>query len=62
MEIIYTIGQLREAIKEFNDNDELAIEIHEGERGEDLYYPYMDVIHGVVSADGTFVSEVRLCI
>jgi hypothetical protein len=62
MEKIYTIGQLREAIKDFNDNDELVIEIHEGTRGEDLYIPSIDAIHGVVSADGTFVSEVRLCI
>jgi hypothetical protein len=62
MEKIYTIGQLKEAIKYFNDNDELAIEIHEDSRGEGLYIPYIDVIHGVVTANGTFVSEVRLCI
>ena len=59
---IYTIGMLREAIKDFEDNDELVIEIHEDNRSEGLYIPYVDVIHGVVSADGTFVSEVRLCI
>ena len=62
MEKIYTIGELREAIKEFNDDDELVIEIHEGLRTEDLYYPSIDVIHGVVGADGKFISEVRLCI
>ena len=62
MDKIYTIGQLREAIKDFNDNDELVVEIHEGSRSEDLYIPTIDVIHGVVTADGEFVSEVRLCI
>lgn len=62
MDKIYTIGQLREAIKDFNDNDELVIEIHEGSRSEDLYIPTIDVVHGVVTADGGFVSEVRLCI
>ena len=62
MEKIYTIGELREAIKEFNDDDEVVIEIHEGVRTEDLYYPSIDAIHGVVSADGKFISEVRLCI
>lgn len=62
MEKIYTIGELREAIKEFNDDDEVVIEIHEGLRTEDLYYPSIDVIHGIASADGKFISEVRLCI
>lgn len=62
MDKIYTIGQLRDAIKDLNDNDELVIEIHDGSRSEDLYIPYMDIIHGVVTADGQFVSEVRLCI
>lgn len=62
MQEIYTIGQLREAIKDFNDNDELVVEIHEGTRNEDLYTPTIDVIHGVVTADGGFISEVRLCI
>lgn len=62
MKKIYTIGELRNAIKEFNDDDEVVVEIHEGLRTEDLYYPSIDVIHGVVSADGKFISEVRLCI
>lgn len=62
MQEIYTIGQLRQAIKDLNDNDELVIEIHEGTRNEDLYTPYSDIIHGIVSADGTFISEFRLCI
>lgn len=59
---IYTIGQLRDAIKDLEDNDEIVVEIHEGSRSEDLYIPTIDVIHGVVTADGGFVSEVRLCI
>jgi hypothetical protein len=62
MEIIYTIGDLRNAIKDLNDEDALVVEIHEGERGEDLYTPYIDVIEGIKMDDGTTISEVRLCI
>lgn len=62
MEIIYTIGDLRNAIKDLNDKDALVVEIHEGERGEDLYTPYIDIIGKVNMADGTAISEVRLCI
>lgn len=62
MDGIYTIGQLREAISHLKDEDELAVEIHEGVRYEDLYTPTIDIIHGIVTADGQFVSEARLCI
>ena len=62
MQIIYTIGDLRNAIKDLNNEDALVVEIHEGERGEDLYTPYIDIIGKVNMADGTTISEVRLCI
>ena len=62
MEKIHTIGELREAIKNFNDSDSLVIEIHEGVRHEDLYAPTLDVIQNVAVIDGTFISEIRLCI
>jgi hypothetical protein len=62
MQIIYTIGDLRNAIKDLNDEDALVVEIHEGERREDLYTPYIDIIGKVNMADGTAISEVRLCI
>lgn len=61
-EAIYTIGDLRNAIAEFDDNDALLVEIHEGERGEDLYTPKLDVIGRVNMANGTTIREVRLCI
>jgi hypothetical protein len=62
MQTLYTIGDLRNAIKDFDDNDALVVEIHEGGRGEDLYTPKLDVIEGIKMEDGTTISEVRLCI
>lgn len=59
---IYTIGDLREAIKDLNDYDALVVEIHEGERSEDLYTPSIDIICNVEMEDGTTIREVRLCI
>jgi hypothetical protein len=59
---IYTIGDLREAIKDLNNYDALVVEIHEGERSEDLYTPSIDIIEGVKMEDGTTIREVRLCI
>jgi hypothetical protein len=61
-EKIYTIGELRKAISEFNDDDIVVVEIHEGIRGEDLYEFDIDVIDGVKLTDGTTISEVRICI
>jgi hypothetical protein len=62
MKYIYNIGDLREAIKDLNDEDALVVEIHEGDRGEDLYTPYIDYIGKVSMLDGTTITEVRLCI
>ena len=62
MQKIYTIGDLRRAIEHFNDDDALVIEIHEGERGEDLYTPSIDIIDGLVMEDGSIINEIRLCI
>jgi hypothetical protein len=59
---IYTIGDLREAIKDLNNYDALVVEIHEGERSEDLYTPSIDIIEGIKMEDGTTIREVRLCI
>lgn len=62
MRTIATIGQLREAIKDLRDDDELVIEIHEGFRSEDLYVPTIDIIENIEVQGGKFISEVRLCI
>lgn len=59
---IYTIGDLRNAIKYLDDHDALVVEIHEGERSEDLYTPSIDIIYNVEMEDGTTIREVRLCI
>lgn len=60
--MVYTIGELREALKEFSDEDQVVVEIHEGERSEDLYEFYVDHMNSVLLQDGTRVKEVRLCI
>jgi hypothetical protein len=57
-----TIAELKQAIKEFNDNDIVVVEIHEGHRNEDLYDFYVDSIQGVSLTTGEIVSEVRICI
>lgn len=62
MQKIWTIGDLREAISKFDDNDSVVVEIHEGERTEDLYQFTIDSIDGVQLTNGTTISEVRLCI
>lgn len=62
MNKITTIGELREALAQFDENDAVVVEIHEGERGEDLYEFTIDSIGGVQLTDGTTITEVRLCI
>lgn len=55
---IYTIGELRQAIKHLNDEDIVVVEIHEGERHEDLYTFYID---DSIQLDEER-REVRICI
>jgi hypothetical protein len=62
MNKITTIGELREALAKFDDNDAVVVEIHEGERTEDLYEFTIDSIGGLKLEDGTTISEVRICI
>ena len=62
MKKITTVGELKEALEKFDDNDAIVIEIHEGERTEDLYDFYVDSFDNIKLADGTTISEVRLCI
>jgi hypothetical protein len=59
---ITTIGELRKAIANFDDNDIVVVEIHEGFRTEDLYEFSIDEIKGLMLQDGTGISEIRLCI
>jgi hypothetical protein len=62
MKKITTIGELKEAISQFRDEDIVCVEIHEGVRNEDLYEFTVDEIIGLRLVDGTEISEVRLCI
>lgn len=62
MSKITTIGELRKAIADFDDNDVVVVEIHEGNRSEDLYEFSIDEVAGLRLTDGTQISEVRLCI
>ena len=57
-----TIKELKEAIENFNDNDLVVVEIHEGVRYEDLYDFSIDEMTGVCMQDGNIVSEIRICI
>jgi hypothetical protein len=63
MEKILTIGDLRQAIQHLNDPDVVVVEIHEGERPEDLYTFYLDDSITIVSDDlNSTTREVRICI
>jgi hypothetical protein len=62
MNKITTIGELRKAISQFGDEDVVYVEIHEGERQEDLYEFTIDSIDGIQLINGKTINEVRLCI
>ena len=57
-----TIKELRELIKDLNDDDVIVIETIDLETGdvEDLYPLYLDVIDISKSSDGAY-NEVRFC-
>jgi len=60
---MHTIADLKEAIKNLDDNDVLAMETIDTETGDaiDLFPFYLDVIDGIKLNDGSVVREVRLC-
>ena len=63
MKKILTIGDLRQAIQHLDDHDAVVVEIHEGERQEDLYTFYLDDSITIVSDDlNSTMREVRICI
>ena len=63
MKTIITIGDLRQAIQHLDDNDIVVVEIHEGERHEDLYTFYIDDSLTIISDDlNSTMREVRICI
>lgn len=59
---VVTIGDLRKALEQFGDNDQVVVEIHEGVRHEDLYTLYVDHVDALRDAEGNEFKEVRLCI
>ena len=59
--IICNKADLFEALKDFDDNDAVVIEVHDTELSEDLYVFSIDVIEGVKMQDGTEIREIRLC-
>lgn len=66
METIYTVGQLREALKDFLDEDQLVLETIDERGDEDLYPFHIDVIDGIQLIDENgnntiVVKEIRFC-
>ncbi|MFN5251365.1 MAG: hypothetical protein ACK5DE_09965 [Bacteroidota bacterium] len=59
---INTMKELREATKDFHDDDFVTVEIHEGIRYGDLYTFTINKIDGIQLHDGREVSEIRFCI
>lgn len=58
MKNIVTIGELRQATQHLNNEDIVVVEIHEGERHEDLYTFYID---DSIQLDEER-REIRICI
>jgi len=58
-----TVGELRNAMSELSDEDQICIETIDTQTGdvEDLYPMYMDVINNIKLRDDTTVNEVRFC-
>lgn len=55
------VKDLIEQLSRFKEDDIVVVEIHEGERNEDLYEFTIDDIE-VKCTDGSSFNEVRLCI
>ena len=57
------IKDLKEYIKDLNDDDQVCIETIDLETGDvqDLYPFYIDVIDGIELTDGRTINEVRFC-
>lgn len=55
------VKDLIEELSRFNEDDIVVVEIHEGQRSEDLYEFTIDDIE-VKCTDGSSFQEVRLCI
>ena len=62
MKTILTIGNLREAIAHLKNEDIVVVEIHEGERREDLYPFYIDEYTLVADDLNGAIKEVHFCI
>lgn len=59
---INTVGELREILKDLDDNDLICLEtIDDNGDVQDLYPMYVDVIDGIELIDKTIVREVRFC-
>lgn len=56
------VNELKKLLEDYNDDNYIVVEIHEGVRHEDLYNFTIDVIDYVKQPDGTFGNEIRLCI
>ena len=55
-----TIKELKEILKDYNDNDVVVVEVFDTTLHEDLYSFYVDEIDGVMTSNG-LVSEIRIC-
>ena len=58
-----TVGELRDAMSELSDDDQICIETIDLETGDvqDLYPMYLDVIDGIKLTTGQIINEVRFC-
>lgn len=59
--ILNTIKDLREAIKDLNDNDQICIETVDCDNGDtlDLYPISIDIYTNITMLDGSVIKEIR---
>ena len=55
------VKDLKEAIKNLDDNDDVVIEVHDTVLSEDLYRFSIDIIDGIRLLDRSIIKEIRLC-
>lgn len=63
MKVVFNKKDLIEALKEFDDNDRVTIEVHDKVLYEDLYQFYIDPIHMGLDENGKDRGyEIRLSV
>ena len=61
VQLTTTKGDLIRALAEFDDDDDIVIEMDDNFESEELHLFYVDVARGIQLEDGSERNEIRLC-